>query len=174
MKTMEKLLQIKINEKAIKKLDEKCKVYGISRRALLELFILKGELEVHINKTPGDYTKEEMITPSYTELNKKVESIPDCESEEVQVRQKDTLERIKERVAKKKRREEIKLILESENLSDYQKVRGLMNLELGKAQEYARDYANGNDIPEEYVNIVDKQYQGAILEGFKLLIEEDE
>ena len=52
---MEKLLQIKIEDKVIGVLDRKCEEYGISRRALLELFILKGEIGVSIK--PGNITQ---------------------------------------------------------------------------------------------------------------------
>lgn len=61
----------------------------------------------------------------------------------------------------------IRDIVESESMNKYAKVRSLMNIYMDEAREFARDYANGNDIPEENINIVDVQYQDAIIDGFR-------
>lgn len=58
---MEKLLQVRIDERAIEELDRKCGEYGISRRGLLELFIKRGRVEVVIDNYKAPEGLKEVV-----------------------------------------------------------------------------------------------------------------
>jgi len=155
-----KVTSLKIEEGQMMILDRYIAEHGLIKNR----FIIETIMEKIGN------TKEKVIPKIEKEvipIKEEADSI-----EENQVIPKSTQERIKERVAKKKKMEEIRLTLEA-NCNNFVKVKRLMEIDLDKAQDFALDYANGNDIPSEYVDVTKVEYQNVIIEGFKLLLNDN-